>query len=264
MTNKINHVTFDIFKNLDFIKHGFSTKQGGVSTGVFESLNLGFNRGDDDNKVMQNFKIISDSIGFDYKNIVMAVQMHNTNICNVDETHRGLGILTKTTLDNTDGLMTNEKDVVLTTYYADCVPLFFVDTKKHVIALSHAGWRGTVNKIAEKTITKMINDYNSSLDDILVGIAPSICKNCFEVDKPVYEEFKKLLYFADDYITKISDKYYIDLQNINKRILIDAGINKNNIEITNYCTKCNSDIFYSHRQNGTQRGSLAAFLTLCK
>ena len=263
---KATFLTFDIFDSLPFIRHCFSTRVGGVSSGVFSSLNLGVKKGDTDENVLENYKILSGAVGFDHENIVFSNQVHDTKIKYVTEKDRGKGLIYPNDIKDIDGLITDRPNIVLTTFYADCVPLFFVEPKKKVIALSHSGWKGTVNKIALKTIDILVNDFNSNKNDILVGVGPSICKNCFEVDEPVYNEFANSFPYISDYVSIVPkgeiNKYHIDMWNINKKMMVDAGIPESNIEITDYCTKCKGDLFYSHRNMGNERGSLAAFMEL--
>lgn len=262
--NKVKYLTFNIFENLDFITHCFSTRIGGVSTGVHESLNLGFSNGDSRENVLKNYELLGNEVGFNYKDVVLSAQVHNDKIYRVTESDRGNGITKKNILTDSDGLTTNEKDLVLTTFYADCVPLFFVDKKNKAISISHSGWKGTVLQIGIKTIKKMKELYNSDYEDILVGIGPSICGECFEVDEPVYLEFKKVFDFSDEFITyeKEINKYYISMQDIIKRNLIENGIPEKNIELPEICTKCNPQFFYSHRNMGAKRGSLAGFMKI--
>ncbi len=161
--------------------------------------------------------------------------------------------------------MTNESGVVLCTQYADCVPLFFVDPIKRVVATSHSGWKGTVAQIGAVTVKRMQEAYGCDPKDILAGIAPSIGPCCFEVDYPVAQAFSALP-FADDTIVHDDQngKFHVDLWETNRRILIAAGIRPENITVTDLCTKCHSDTFWSHRVTGGERGSLAAFIALAE
>ncbi len=260
--NKVSYLTFEIFDKLDFVRHAFSTRVGGVSKGCYESLNLGLNRGDDPDDVITNYILFAREIGFDYNNMVLSDQVHGKEIYNVKQEDRGKGIVKESDIKNIDGLITNIPNLILTTFYADCTPLFFADIKKRVIAISHSGWKGTVLKIGEATLNEMIEKYNSDVRDILIGIGPSICKDCFEVDEPVYLEFKGVFDYIDDYCVKKGIKYYIDTKSLIKRTFLDLGIIEKNIEVSEFCTKCRPDLFYSHRYSGGERGSLAGFIEL--
>ncbi len=152
--NGVSFLTFDSFKKAG-VKHGFSTRIGGVSEGVFDSLNLGFNRGDSDENVRENYHRIANALDMNYDRMCLSKQTHTTNVIVVDEKDAGNGLIKPLPYDDVDGLITNVKDMPLVTFYADCVPLFFYDPVKEVVALSHSGWRGTVRKIGKVTIEKM-------------------------------------------------------------------------------------------------------------
>jgi YfiH family protein len=256
------YLVFESFENLGFIRHGISTKKGGASKGVYESLNLGLHNGEERETTLLNYKLISESIGFDYKNIVKSYQVHGDKIHRARKSDRGSDILRPNELTDIDGLITNEPEIVLAIYFADCVPVFLADPVKKVIAAVHAGWRGTVMKIAQKAADLMIREYGSNPSDIFAGIGPSICKERFEVDYPVAKEFFDALPYAAEYIESRNSKYYVDLWGINKRELTERGIV--NIEISNLCTASRQDLFYSHRISGTNRGIQAGFIQIEK
>lgn len=247
------------------IKHGFSTRLGGVSAGIFSSLNLGFSRGDEYDLVLENHKRISDAIGFDYRDIVTSKQTHTINIKVVTKEDKGKGIISDRDYSDIDGFVTNISGIPLATYYADCVPLFFVDVKEKAIGLSHSGWRGTVDKMGMHTVKEMEKQYGSKPENIFAFIGPSICQKCYEIGKDVAVEFEKTFttdecnYFMYE---KQNNKYQLDLWKANEIIMIKAGIKKENIDITDICTCCNSDLLFSHRASNGERGSLGAFLIL--
>ena len=262
--NNSNGIVFYTFNNLvkeKNIKHLFSTRLGGVSKDQFASMNLSFSRGDETEKVRENFRRIS-GLGFPVEKMVFSDQAHGTEIRNVTESDCGKGILKKSDIIGVDGLMTNVPGVVLVTFFADCVPLFFYDKVKNAIALSHAGWRGTLMEIGKITINKMKEEFGSRPSDILVGIGPSICKKCFETGEEVTDMFLEKFSFAREFITTGSSKGHIDLWGMNKQILIDSGVPAQNIELPDLCTMCNTDLFYSHRVSGWERGNMAAFLSI--
>ena len=261
--NGVVTYTFPAFEAYPFVKHGFSTRLGGVSSGTFESMNLSYTRGDEAECVTQNFRLICDAMGMKAENVVVSSQKHHTTIRHVSAADRGKGIFFPRDYEDVDGLITDEPQVVLCTQYADCVPLLFLDPVKRVIAASHAGWRGTVSEIGAVTVEKMIKDYGCLAENILVGIAPSIGPCCFEVDAPVFDEFNKMSLFHDDcYTDDGNGKYHINLWKVNQKILESVGIKADNITVTDLCTRCNPDVFWSHRVLGDSRGSLAAFLSL--
>ena len=154
---------------------------------------------------------------------------------------------------------------MLTGFSADCVLIFFYDPVRQVIAVSHSGWRGTVLSIGAKTVDKMVSDYGCRRRDIICGIAPAIGKCCFQVDRPVVDEFENAFDWCGPFIRADEEnegKYYIDLQGINEEILVGAGIVRDNIENSRICTKCSPDMFFSHRLMGDNRGSMAGFISL--
>lgn len=259
-------IQYNSLSSLNFIKHGFTTRLGGVSEGIFSSLNLSFSRGDEKEAVLTNYRRIGEKIGYKIEDFVASHQTHTTNIRIVSDKDKGKGIIKPQDYEEVDGLMTDEKDIVLFTYYADCVPLYFVDTVKKVIALSHSGRMGTVKRMGAKTIEKMISVYGSKTEDIICAIGPSICKDCYEVGEEVAEEFKREFDVQEvkDFLEyKQNGKYQLDLWRANEIILLNAGIKKENIENRQICTCCNEDILFSHRASKGKRGNLAAFMVIC-
>lgn len=282
-------VPFITFKNLDevaFVGNGFTTRLGGVSKEHLYSMNLSFTRGDLDENVYKNYEIISDAIGFDMGKIVMSNQTHTTNVKRVYMEDAGRGMHDKPRFEDIDGLVTNEPGLVLATFYADCVPLYFIDPVNKAIGLSHSGWRGTVNRMGKVTLEKMAKEFNTKSEDVICAIGPSICMECYEVSADVADEFKEE--FDIKNIPKITDeeldtlknenlenrifnsnevlidkgngKYQLNLWEANKRVLLDAGIKEENLSITDICTCHNPEFLYSHRASLGKRGNLAAFL----
>ena len=158
--------------------HGFSTRLGGVSREHLSSMNLGFGRGDAEEHVYENFRRIGESIGVSSEDMVLSQQTHTTNVQVVKEADRGRGITKPLGWTDVDGLVTDVPGLVLVTFYADCVPLFFLDPVKHAVGLSHSGWRGTVGKIGKVTVETMVREYGSRPEDILAAVGPSICQDC--------------------------------------------------------------------------------------
>lgn len=257
---------FPAFDGVPFVRHGFSTRLGGVSEGIFESMNLSFTRGDDPVRVRENFDRICNAVGVRADRVVISAQEHHTNLRNVTAADCGRGITRERGYTDVDGLLTDEPDVVLCTQYADCVPLFFADPVRRVVATSHSGWKGTVARIGAVTVERMRRDYGCRPEDILAGIGPSIGPCCFEVDAPVYEAFSAMEEWTDDCFRRQAgtegEKYDIDLWKVNRRILEGAGLQPAHITLTDLCTRCHPDVFWSHRATGGQRGSLAGFIAM--
>ena len=260
-----NGAVYYSFPHMDaypFIRNGFSTRLGGVSEGIYASMNLSYTRGDEKAAVDENFVRICAAMGVSAADAVLSAQEHHTTLKNVTAADRGIG-LSRPPLVDVDGLLTDEPQVVLCTQYADCVPLLFADPVRHVVATSHAGWRGTVAEIGRLTVERMQSDYGCDPRDILAGIAPSIGPCCFEVDAPVAEAFEALSVTDGDCCREVGDgKFFVDLWETNRRILLSAGVKAENITVTDLCPRCHPQLFWSHRFSGAARGSLAAFIAL--
>jgi YfiH family protein len=250
-------------KHSDMVEHCFTTRKGGVSKGEYSSLNLGLKKKDSCKNVEQNFAIICNAINIDLANLVLSDQIHSNNVRVVSEKDRGKGILIESDIRNCDGLVTNARNVALVTFYADCVPIFLFDPKNKVIGLAHSGWKGTLEQIAAKTANVMIEEFNCNPGNIISAIGPSIGQCCFEVGNEVKDQFINKLDWSRDFcIKKDEEKSFIDLQGIIKHTLIDCGFKIQNIFISNICTKCNKEIFFSHRGDNGKTGSLAAIMQL--
>lgn len=267
MDDELPIIRFDNIDKVPFVKHGFTTRLGGVSKGIYSSLNLSFARGDNYDDVIENYRKIGNHIGYDISNFIASYQTHTTNIRVVTSRDKGKGIVKERDYENIDGLMTNEPGIVLFTYYADCVPLYFVDPVKKVIALSHSGWRGTVNKMGKVTVEKMEKEFGSNREDILAAIGPSICRDCYEVSEDVVNEFIKEFTKeeCDEIIKKGNEKgkFQLDLWKANEIILKNTGIQEVNIDNRRICTCCNKDVLFSHRGSDGKRGNLAAYMVIC-
>ncbi len=257
------YYSFPAFDRLPFVRHGISTRLGGVSQGIYSAMNLSFHRGDDREAVVENYRRICEALAVQPEQLVLSAQTHTVHVYNATAADRGRGFQRECGYTDVDGLLTDEPGVVLCTHYADCVPLLFVDPVRRVVATSHAGWRGTVGGIAAVTVERMVSDYGCQREDILAAIGPSIGHCCFEVDAPVYEAFAKLPFFDDRCFTADpGDKFHIDLWEVNRRFLRQAGVTAEHITVTDLCTRCHPDVFWSHRATGGQRGGLAAFISL--
>lgn len=263
-----NHVPYIQFKNLSatgIVKHGFSTRKGGVSTGIFSSMNLNFKRGDDPDAVMENYRRMAAALNMCVEDMVLSDQTHTTNVRVITEEDRGKGILKPQDYSDVDGMITNVPGIVLVTSYADCVPLYFVDPVRKAIGLSHSGWKGTVGHIGQKTVWKMHEVYGSEPKDIVAAIGPSICQSCYEVSDDVAEAFRTNFTAdeaADILLNKGNGKYQLDLWKANWYVLTDAGILPEHLSVTDLCTACHPDLLWSHRKTNGQRGGLSAFLSL--
>ena len=247
------------------VKNCFTTREGGCSTGMFQSLNLSFTRGDDPQAVTENYRRVAEAMGGTLSDIVCSDQTHTTNVRRVDRSCGGYGVTKERPYTDVDGLVTDEPGLILATFYADCVPLYFVDPIHHAIGLSHSGWRGTVGRMGQHTIEVMRREFHSDPGEILAAVGPSICQDCYEVSEDVILEFQK--YYREDcqselYYRKENGKYQLNLWRANEIVMEEAGILPENIHTTQLCTCCNPELLYSHRASKGKRGNLAAFLGL--
>ena len=264
-------------EEIPWIRHCFTTREGGASKGIFAELNLSFTRGDEEAAVRENYRRVAKRMGTEVSHFVCSDQTHTTNVRVVTQEDAGAGVVRERGYTDVDGLITNEPGLVLSTFYADCVPLYFVDTKHHAIGLSHSGWRGTVGRMGAATIRAMQKHYGTDPKHLICAIGPSICQDCYEVSEDVADAFKEEFgaeISQDDstscyswngksiLMNKGNGKYQLDLWGANRRVLLNAGILPEHLAVTNVCTKCNPDLLYSHRVMGDKRGNLAAFLSL--
>lgn len=263
---KKDHLQYIEFQNLkkydDILIHCFTTRLGGVSEGECSSLNLSFNRNDSKENVLQNYRIIADAIGVEFDKMVLSNQIHDSRIRIVQLEDAGKGLTKDSDIIGYDGLSTNQKGIPLVTFYADCVPVLLLDPVKKAITAVHSGWKSTVKNIALEALLLMKDIYGSDMKDIQVAIGPSICKDCFEVDIDVYNCFTEKFSWCDKFTEYKNGKYYIDLQQLIKQVLVDAGVLENNINVSGVCTKCNNDVFFSFRGDDRNTGSLAAIMML--
>ena len=260
----VGYLTFPALEAFPFVRHAFSTRLGGVSKGEFFSMNLSFHRGDPQENVLENYRRICQAAGFPYDGLTASAQDHHTVIRRVGTRDKGIGIFRPRDMESVDGLVTNEPGVVLVTYYADCVPLYFLDPVKRVIGLAHGGWRGTAGRIGEKTVQKMEHDFGCRPEDILGAIGPSIGKCCYEVDEPVAREFLALSDLDTEKFVFPGEngKYRLDLWETNRQIMVSAGLRPEHISVTDLCTRCCHDLLISHRATGGKRGGMAAMMCL--
>ena len=260
----VTYLTFPLFEQAG-LKHGFSTRLGGVSKGDCAAMNLSFTRGDVVEDVMTNHRIFADAIGYEMENLVLSNQVHDTVIRRVDANDCGKGVTRESDITGVDGLITCDPRVVLMTFFADCVPLFFYDPVKKAVGASHSGWRGTVRRIGARTVEAMSREFGTSPQDLLAVIGPSICQSCYEVSGDVAKAF--MGEFPKEQWTEILEekaiqKYHLDLWRANENILKEAGIPQQQIQVSGLCTCCHPDLLFSHRATKGRRGNLSGVITL--
>ena len=251
------------------LRHGFSTRKGGVSKEHLSSLNLGFNLGDEREKVLENFRILGSLFEAKPEDFVLTQQTHSVNVRHVGREDRGKGIFRERDYTDVDALMTDEEGVILSAFSADCVPILFYDKGHRAIASCHSGWRGTHGRILARVIEAMQREFSSKPEEIYIAIGPSICKNCYEVSEDVGEAFLdafpalKEKAKNDSPIERVSkEKFHIDLWELNRWIALENSIPAENISISGYCTMERPDLFFSHRYSQGKRGVQGAFIGL--
>ena len=259
----VTYLSFPILEDTGLVSHAFSTRLGGVSKGDFATMNFSFTRGDDRDDVLENYRRMAAALGVDRERMVLTWQTHTTNVRRVTEEDEGKGIVRD--YRDVDGLITDIPGITLVTFFADCVPLYFLDPVHKAIGLSHSGWRGTVKRMGQVTVDAMKEAFGTRPEDIIACIGPSICGDCYEVGEEVADEFADA--FHEKYhdvilLKKQNGKYQLDLWKANEIVLKEAGIKGDNLAVTNICTYCNPQLLFSHRRTAERRGNLCAFLSL--
>lgn len=263
---EVEYLTFPLLEQTGMVRHLFSTRVGGVSRGIYSTMNLSYTRGDEKEAVDENFRRIAGVLRCGAEDIVCSDQTHTVNLRVVSRGDGGKGILRPRDYTDVDGLLTDEPGLVLATFYADCVPLYFVDTRRRAVALAHSGWRGTVARMGRCVVDKMREVYGTDASDLVAAIGPSICQDCYEVGEDVAGEFAREFQAsgqADEILlSKGGGKYQLDLWRANEIVLREAGIPAGQIQVTDVCTCHNSEYLFSHRASQGKRGNLGAFLGL--
>lgn len=260
----MEYLTFPAFEQTGAVTHLVSTRLGGVSTGDCASLNFSYLRDTDKAAVDENFRRMAEVFGTTPDAFVCSDQTHMTNVRLVIKQDQGKGVTRQRDYSNIDGLVTDVPGLILSTFYADCVPLLFLDPVRRAIGCSHSGWRGTVGQMGKATVEAMKNYFGSRPEDILAAIGPSICRDCYEVGEEVADAFRTL--FGEEtsevLAEKENGKYLLDLWKANEKVLLSAGILKEHLSVTDICTCCNPEYLFSHRASHGKRGNIGAFIML--
>ena len=260
----VTWLSFPALEETGLVAHAFSTRMGGVSKGCYSTMNFSFTRGDDPEAVRENYRRMAKALGVDETRMVLTWQTHTINVRTVTPEDEGKGIVQERDYRDVDGLITDRPGVTLVTFFADCVPLYFLDRKRRAIGLAHSGWRGTVNRMGQAVLSAMEKEYGTDPADVTACIGPSICQDCYEVSEDVADAFKEAFPgHADEILLdKKNGKYQLDLWRANEIVLTEAGVLKEKIAVTNICTCCNPDLLFSHRASHGKRGNLGAFIYL--
>jgi YfiH family protein len=240
----------------------FTGRGNGVSGAPFESLNLGFHVGDRPELVLENRHRVMQIFNQDIDSMVCCQQVHGNNVFHVTNKNKGCGGSEMNTwITGTDGMVTNQAGLYLATFYADCIPVYFFDPVKKCIGLAHSGWKGTMGRIAVKTVNLLEREFGCKRADIEVFIGPGIGPCCFEIKGDLaakaVSEFGQ---FRDIIIKEKNDRYRWNLPQTINYMLVESGIKPENIVPANLCTSCHTDLFYSYRREGTVTGRMGAYL----
>ena len=267
--NGVKYIVFPELEKISFVNHLFSTRIGGVSTRDYATMNLSYTRGDVKENVDENYRRIAQVMGHGrtLDDFTLTFQTHTTNIRVVTEADRGKGPARERDYTDVDGLITNIPGIILGTFHADCPPIFIVDPVHKAIGLVHSGWKGTKGEIGVRALEKMNKEYGTEAKDCICAIGPSICGDCYEIGEDVATEFGKA--YSEEELSENgilipypNGKYRLFLWNAIKFSLIRAGVPDKNVIVTDLCTKCNPEIFFSHRVHHEKRGNLVAFLSI--
>lgn len=255
-------LVFPAWEGFRFLRHGMSTRDGGVSSGIYASMNFKEDGEDSQENVRENYRRIAARLGCEAEKMVRPSLAHGNRVHVVTEQDYGNGTVRPSGLPDTDALVTDRPGVMLCATFADCVPLLFVDPKRRVIGLAHSGWRGTVKRIGAETV-RVMEELGSHPEDILAAIGPCICGGCYEVGPDTAGEFQRELPGTEGILEPGREGHYqLNLRRANERIFLEAGILPEHILVSDICTCCNPGLLFSHRATGGRRGALGAFLGL--
>jgi YfiH family protein len=255
--DSLSILSFEKLSRYKEIGHFVSTRNGGHSHSPYDSFNLSFNVGDNSEKVLNNRKLLAEALSVPLTSLTTAKQIHDGHVCLVSGEMRGKGSLDyQGAIDATDAMVTNVPNICIMILLADCVPILFYDPSKKAIGVAHAGWKGTLLLVAEKTVKALHEHFGSSPQDIIVGIGPSIGPCCYEVGLEVVAEVEHV-FGAKDYCIRKEPQEgrgYFDLWGANLKQLLRTGIPEENIEIAEMCTCHHSNLLFSHRYEKGKTG----------
>lgn len=252
--------TLPALEHLPGFDHGFTARSGGVSEGYFASLNLSFTRPENRENVMENYRIFCRAAGIPFDTMVMDNYEHGTNVIRADRSDMGKGYLLDP-LPHCDGLVTNDPAITLITGHADCMAFYFVDPVKRCVGLAHAGWRGALGRIGFRVVERMAREYGSDPRDIIAGVGPSICPDCFEVGHNVAAEFIEAYPDLPCVLEQENARPHVDLWMVAVKQFIEAGVLPEHISLFDVCTMTTPRL-YSHRRDKGNTGGMAAYLRI--
>ena len=247
---------------LSGVRHGFSTRLGGVSPAPWDSLNLGPGRGDAPENVTENYRRLFACLGADEHRAVLSKQVHQPGVRTVTAADAGKGLLRPRDYE-ADALITSEKDLPLVVFSADCGILLLHDPVTGCAGAIHAGWRGCAAGIVEKTVAELGRAFGARPENLLAAVGPCIGQCCFETDDDVPEAMTAALgNAAEPYLERRGAKWHVDLAGLNRQWLLRAGLAPEHVDTCGLCTACRRDWFWSHRKMGQARGAQVAVIAL--
>lgn len=251
----------DAFSRIPDIEHGFSTRLGGVSPAPYDAMNLSLTRDDSKENVLRNYRIFFEEAGINVETAVLVNHEHGSNVICVDKADCGRGLFHES-LPFCDGIITDDPAVTLVTLHADCGCVYLFDPVNRAIGLAHAGWKGTFKRIAQRMVERMKEEFSSDPASIIASLGPCICKNCFEVDERIGNDFIAEFSCESIKMSGRKGKAFVDIEAALVIQLIDAGIDRKNISSMGLCTYERSDILYSYRRDKGLTGAMIGYLKL--
>lgn len=256
------------------VPHAFTTRLGGVDGGTQAGLNLGYNRTEQPDAVRENYRILCEALGLDENRLVWGRQVHGRTVLPAEE--KDICRLGGSAREG-DGVMSNVPGLGLVVYTADCIPILLSDPVTGAVAAIHAGWRGTVADISGEGVRAMARQYGSRPEDIRAAVGPGISQCCFQVGRDVVDAVIAVLgREGEQFISTrpappfgvtqfvppeaVEGKFYVDNKGVNRALLIKAGVAPENIAVSDECTRCDTDRYWSHRFHGDSRGSQGAII----
>lgn len=259
--NGVRYLKIDEFSELG-VNAYFTSRIGGVSEGSYSSLNLALHTKDKKENVLINRMIIAEVLGINANDFVVAEQVHGNKVYIVNEIDKGAGARNhKNSISGVDAMITADKGIPLLSFYADCVPLFFYAADKKIIALAHAGWKGSINKIAQKTIIKMKERYDIDYNKLRVAIGPSISRDYYQVNDYVVDKLKVgFNNWREFIIDRGKGQYLLDLWQLNISLIEELCVPSRQIILSNYCSYKDNEYFYSYRKEKSKTGRMASII----
>lgn len=262
-TGDLKYLVIEEFNSIG-VKAFFTSRLGGISTGSYRQLNLGLHTGDQREAVLVNRRLIAEALGFDYRDFVAGEQIHSNQIAQVNQEDRGRGALSyQDSIPGVDALITCQKNLPLLSFYADCVPVLLADPLKGVVGLVHAGWKGTLQRIVEKTVSKMEEFYHCSPKDIIAAIGPAISGDHYQVDQRIITQFCSSFQNWQEFSTASGkESYRLNLPLANQLQLLEKGIPFSQIIMSDLCTLQDNHSFFSYRRDGGVTGRMASIISI--